>query len=65
MRYVDAAGLTLVLTSDHGNIEDLNEHGHTRNPVPFVAYGPHEKALRDRVHSLVDVTPAILEAFNN
>ena len=65
VRYVDAAGLTLVLTSDHGNIEDLNEHGHTRNPVPFVAYGPHEKALRDRVHSLVDVTPAILEAFNN
>ena len=65
VRYVDAAGLTLVLTSDHGNIEDLNEHGHTRNPVPFVAYGPHEKALRDRVHSLVDVTPALLEAFNN
>ena len=63
VRYVDAAGLTLVLTSDHGNIEDLNEHGHTRNPVPFVAYGPHEKALRDRVHSLVDVTPALLEAF--
>lgn len=64
VRYVDAAGLTLVLTSDHGNIEDLNEHGHTRNPVPFVAYGPHEKALRDRVHSLADVTPALLAAFD-
>ena len=64
VRYVKAAGLTLVMTADHGNVEAIGARGHTRNPVPFVAYGPGEKALRDRVDSLADVTPAILEAFD-
>ena len=64
MRYTEAAGITLVMTADHGNIEAVNERGHTRNPVPFVVFGPDEAWLRDRVESLVDVTPAILEAFD-
>ena len=64
VRCTEAAGITLVMTADHGNIESLGERGHTRNPVPFVAFGPREKTLRDRVRSLVDVTPAILSAFD-
>jgi len=64
VRCTEAAGLTLVMTADHGNIESLGERGHTRNPVPFVAFGPKEKFLRDRVSSLVDVTPALLAAFD-
>ncbi len=64
VRCAEAAGLTLVMTADHGNIEALGERGHTRNPVPFIAYGPREKLLRDRVASLVDVTPALLAAFD-
>ena len=60
LRYVEAAGLTLVMTSDHGNIESIDEQGHTRNPVPFVAFGPKEAEIRATVKSLVDVTPAIL-----
>ena len=61
LRYVEAAGMMLVMTSDHGNIEAMGEQGHTRNPVPFVAVGPKEKEIRERVKSLVDVTPAILK----
>ena len=64
VRYTKAAGMTLVMTSDHGNVEAVNERGHTRNPVPFIVYGPEEKAIRDRVQSLADVTPALLEAFD-
>ena len=64
VRCTEAAGITLVLTSDHGNVESVGERGHTRNPVPFVAFGPGEAWLRDRVSSLQDVTPAILEAFD-
>ena len=64
VRYAEAAGLTLVMTSDHGNIEEIGVRGHTRNPVPFIVYGPREKFLRERVKSLVDVTPALLEAFD-
>ena len=60
IRGIEAAGITLVMTADHGNIEDIGERGHTRNPVPFIAFGPKEAELRARVKSLVDVTPAIL-----
>ena len=64
VRFAEAAGITLILTSDHGNIESMVERGHTRNPVPFVAFGPGEAAMRERVISLVDVTPTILAAFD-
>ena len=60
VRYTDAAGITLLMTADHGNIESMDEQGHTRNPVPFVAFGPKETEIRAAVKSLVDVTPAIL-----
>ena len=61
MRFTEAAGVTLLMTADHGNIEAMNERGHTRNPVPFVAFGPREAEMRARVKSLVDITPTILD----
>ena len=64
VRFAEAAGITIVLTSDHGNIEAMNERGHTRNPVPFMVYGPKENEIRSKVASLVDVTPAVLGAFD-
>ena len=54
-------GLLLVLTSDHGNIEDLSTGLHTANPVPLAARGPGADALRARVRSITDVSPVILE----
>lgn len=64
VRYTEAAGITLVMTADHGNIESIGERGHTTNPVPFITVGPKEEFLRERVDSLVDVTPAVLAAFD-
>ena len=64
-RFTEAAGITLVITSDHGNVECMAERGHTRNPVPFIAFGPHEDRIRDAVSSLKDVTPAILAEFDS
>ena len=52
---------TLVLTSDHGNLEDYPLHGHSRNPVPLIAWGRHGDFLRGKIKSLSDVTPAIIE----
>jgi hypothetical protein len=52
----------LLLTSDHGNLEDLSTKSHTRNPVPFVAYGRGADEF-GAVKSLVDVTPAIVALF--
>ena len=64
VRFAEAAGITLVMTADHGNIENVSERGHTRNPVPFITVGPKERFLRERVNSLVDVTPALLAAYD-
>lgn len=49
----------LLVCSDHGNIEDVRERGHTRNPSlgMFVGPGAHEAA--GEVTSLLDVTPLL------
>jgi bisphosphoglycerate-independent phosphoglycerate mutase (AlkP superfamily) len=64
VRFAEAAGITLVMTSDHGNVEDVSERTHTRNRVPFIAFGPKGQFLRERVSSLVDVTPALLAGYD-
>ena len=52
----------LVLTSDHGNLEDLSVKSHTRNPVPLVALGAGAARFAD-ASSLLDVTPRIVDAL--
>jgi hypothetical protein len=49
----------LVISSDHGNVEDVRE-GHTRNPVPVLALGAGREALAARIRGIADVTPSIL-----
>jgi hypothetical protein len=51
-----------LLTSDHGNIEDFSSCSHTTNPVPLVALGDRAGAFLS-LESLVDITPAILRAY--
>jgi len=51
---------TVVVCSDHGNIEDLGVRTHTRNPVGTIVWGlGHEDAVR--IRSLVDIKPFVLE----
>jgi len=45
---------TLVLTSDHGNVEDLSTSRHSFNPVPLLALGPDAGAYA-RAADLMDV----------
>jgi len=54
---------TLLVTSDHGNLEDLSTKTHTLNPVPLFVKGPGATAFR-AVESLMDVPGAILEALD-
>lgn len=56
------SGALLVVSSDHGNLEDLGTKSHTRNPVPLVALGPGADAFA-RAESLLDVTPAVVDAL--
>jgi len=55
----------LLLTSDHGNIEDLSVKTHTRNRVPVIAWGKGRRQVAEKVRSIQDVSPAILERFAN
>jgi 2,3-bisphosphoglycerate-independent phosphoglycerate mutase len=52
---------TFVMTSDHGNMENLNLKTHTRNPVPLFVKG-NTAPFKD-ASSILDVTPAIVEVL--
>jgi hypothetical protein len=54
--------LTWVLTSDHGNLEDVSVSTHTRNPVPLLAVGP-AAPLFAGAGSILEVTPRVLAAL--
>jgi hypothetical protein len=58
--------LSVVVTSDHGNIEDLSARGHTRNPVPALILGPPSarKIIAQRMKDLTGFAPAVLELFH-
>ncbi|MFP8489836.1 alkaline phosphatase family protein [Gracilimonas sp. Q87] len=50
---------TLVITSDHGNLEDLSTKTHTRNKVPLFVLGNHVHQF-EKTESLVDVKDGII-----
>lgn len=50
---------TLLITSDHGNLEDLSTKTHTRNKVPLFILGENAKQFQS-IESLVDVKEEIL-----
>ena len=52
---------TVIITSDHGNIEDLTIRSHSMNPVATLAFGPAREYIASRVRRLTDITPAIVE----
>lgn len=56
----DAGDLLVMLTSDHGNLEDLTTRTHTTNPVPTMLWGRGREALAGEIHTLTDIAPALL-----
>lgn len=57
----DEQGLILI-TSDHGNLEDLGTRGHTTHPVPAVLIGAprRRREVAEGLHSLADVAPQLM-----
>jgi len=57
----DLAAETLVLvTSDHGNLEDNSTRRHTTNPVPLMGWGHGAREFITGVERLDQVTPRIV-----
>jgi len=51
----------IVMTSDHGNVEDITTRGHTRNPVPTILIGAERARLASHLTALTDLTPALVQ----
>jgi hypothetical protein len=60
---LDLNKTTVLLTSDHGNIEDLSSRNHTLNQVPTLVWGKKKEQIAARVRNLADITPAIVDAL--
>ncbi|MCM3869066.1 MAG: alkaline phosphatase family protein [Pyrinomonadaceae bacterium] len=60
---VDLTRTSVILTSDHGNIEDLSSRNHTLNEVPTIVWGANRDSIASRIKSLADITPAIVESL--
>ena len=54
----DENGL-LIITSDHGNIEDKTHRNHTKNPVATILVGAGHEELADQIYDLTDIAKAI------
>jgi hypothetical protein len=52
--------LLVVVTSDHGNFEDLSIKTHTLNPVPGLMFGPQASTVGESVSDLTGFAPAMI-----
>lgn len=55
--------LTILISSDHGNVEDLSVKTHTLNPSLTAVAGEHAEFFMGKLISICDVTPRIVELF--
>lgn len=65
IEFIDIKKTTILITSDHGNMEDLSSRKHTRNQVPGIVIGnsTNQRYFKNMT-SLTDITPAILDYFS-
>ena len=58
---LDLGRTTVILTSDHGNIEDLSSRNHTLHAVPTIIWGAQRELAAARIQTLADITPTIVD----
>ena len=62
---IDLERTTVILTSDHGNIEDLSSRNHTLHAVPTIVWGAQREQVAARIQTLADITPTIVALLTN
>jgi bisphosphoglycerate-independent phosphoglycerate mutase (AlkP superfamily) len=63
LKQIDLSQTSVILTSDHGNIEDLSTRNHTLNQVPTIVWGANKDRIAGRIKNLADLTPVIVETL--
>jgi glutaredoxin len=64
LKRIDLETTTVILTSDHGNLEDLRIRTHTLNDVPTIVWGRNHHEVSKRIKDLTDITPTILSLLD-
>lgn len=59
----DDEGL-VIITSDHGNIEEIGNRKHTDNDVPTVVIGSEKTAFTEGLNTLADIAPRIIKTLS-
>ena len=62
---IDLETTTVILTSDHGNIEDLSIRTHTLNDVPTIVWGRRQNEIARKIKDLSDITPTIVSLLSD
>ena len=65
LRRIDLETTTVILTSDHGNIEDISVRTHTLNDVPTIVWGKRRHEVSQKIKDLSDITPTILNLLSD
>ncbi len=55
--------ITLLICSDHGNLENIKIKSHTRNPAIGITAGKYAEQLKNRIGSLYDIKQAVMELY--
>jgi hypothetical protein len=55
--------MTLVICSDHGNLEDISVKTHTLNPALTITAGKFALELSEKIRDLTDIKPAIMGLY--
>lgn len=65
--HLDPERMLLIVTSDHGNIEDLSHKRHTLNEVPALMIGSEavRRQAACRLKDLMDILPAVRTALGS
>lgn len=60
LRSVDLSETLVIVTSDHGNLEDMSLKTHTLNPVPLLCWGKQKEAFLSAVQTISDIGKNII-----
>lgn len=58
---INLRSTTIIMTSDHGNFEDLSVKTHTRHPVPTLVWGAGLAVVLGKVRAIDDIAGTILQ----
>ncbi|MBN2000500.1 alkaline phosphatase [candidate division KSB1 bacterium] len=62
---IDEQKTLIVVTSDHGNIEDISRKGHTRHKVMCLFFGAVRSVFGEKLESITDISPLVLRLLRD